>query len=106
METEKRLIDANGLIGWLIKAGRYCKGLENSKPITKAIGTIINYVQGMQTVDAVEVVRGRWEWRGGIPRCSNCGEMPPGYSYDGVVNTTPYCPNCGAKMDGGRKCDG
>lgn len=54
MATAKRLIDANGLIGWLIKAGRYCKGLENSKPITKAIGTIINYVQGMQTVDAVE----------------------------------------------------
>lgn len=50
-------------------------------------------------VDAVEVVHGRWEWRGGIPWCSNCGEMPPGYSYDGVVNTTPYCPLCGAKMD-------
>ena len=53
------------------------------------------------TIDAEPVRHGRWEWRGGIPWCSNCGEMPPGYSYEGDVNTTPYCPNCGAKMDGG-----
>lgn len=56
-------------------------------------------IRDAPTVDAVEVVHGRWEWRGGIPWCSNCGEMPPGYSYEGDVNTTPYCPNCGAKMD-------
>ena len=51
------------------------------------------------TIEAEPVRHGRWEWRGGIPWCSNCGEMPPGYSYEGDVNTTPYCPNCGAKMD-------
>lgn len=43
---------------------------------------------------------GRWEWKCGIPYCSNCGEMLNGYSYDGDINTTPYCSNCGAKMDG------
>lgn len=54
----------------------------------------------LPTIEAEPVRHGRWEWRGGIPWCSNCGEMPPGYSYEGDVNTTPYCSNCGAKMDG------
>ena len=53
------------------------------------------------TVDAVEVVHGRWI--GGYkkagntfyyekPHCSICG-----VKHEGVAN---YCPQCGAKMDG------
>ena len=42
--------------------------------------------------------KGEWEWRGGSPWCSNCGKMPSGYSYDGDVSTTDFCPNCGADM--------
>ena len=52
------------------------------------------------TVDAVEVVHGRWIEKpyllGTTRYCSVCGQnygMP-----HGVFN---YCPNCGAKMDGG-----
>lgn len=56
-------------------------------------------VRTAPTIEAAPVRHGRWEWRGGIPWCSNCGEMPPGYSYEGDVNTSLYCPNCGAKMD-------
>ena len=52
-------------------------------------------------VEAKEVVYGQWEWYWGVPWCSNCREKPLSYSYNGVVNATPYCPNCGAKMDGG-----
>ncbi len=60
------------------------------------------------TVDAVEVVHGRWiplEYDGyadGNPvwnlwECSECQE-----EHSGDEDTlTPYCPNCGAKMDGG-----
>ena len=62
----------------------------------KSLNDIINEAPA---VDAEPVKHGRWEWRGGIPWCSNCGKMPTGYSYDGDVNTTNYCPNCGAKMD-------
>ena len=52
------------------------------------------------TVDAVEVVHGRWGeyevFKGaaslnGYP-CSACGKR--------VSAKTNYCPNCGAKMDG------
>ena len=59
------------------------------------------------TVDAVEVVHGRWiplEYDGyadGYPvwdlwECSECGEEHKG-DEDTLTN---YCPNCGAKMDG------
>ena len=43
-------------------------------------------------------IDGKWVWQGGVPRCTNCGEMPPGYDYGGDVGTTDFCPNCGADM--------
>lgn len=61
--------------------------------------------------DVAPVVHGRWKsvdssyWRwtpsGGVSvahityRCERCGR--------GTVVKTDYCPNCGAKMDGGAK---
>lgn len=54
--------------------------------------------------DVAPVVHGRWEY---IPqtlntlsqlRCPFCGWWSLDPSIDGVYN---YCPNCGAKMDGG-----
>lgn len=53
------------------------------------------------TVDAEPVRHGRWEecfedWRNQIAgnKCSLCG-----FEYFG--NNMKYCPECGAKMDGG-----
>ena len=55
------------------------------------------------TVDAVEVVHGRWEWYEALVNpyalCSNCGcGLDKRYALNFV-----YCPYCGAKMDGGTK---
>ena len=63
------------------------------------------------TVDAVEVVHGRWEeWWPGIAlimtgeemlyRCSACDAKYPD------VEGYKYCPHCGAKMDGERNDNG
>jgi hypothetical protein len=53
------------------------------------------------TVDAVEVVHGRWQNNANdYPECDKCGYMP---QYDPMIDDiwySPYCPNCGAKMDG------
>ena len=54
------------------------------------------------TVDAVEVVHGRWEPREdaiGFVRCSVCHDCN---IYDDWPDDKKwnYCPNCGAKMDG------
>lgn len=47
------------------------------------------------TADVAEVKYGEWVHGERISHCSECGvEMLP-------ENITPYCPNCGARMDGG-----
>lgn len=51
------------------------------------------------TVDVVPVVHGRWiEDESLIITCSECKR-----GYNLVAKYTHYCPNCGAKMDGGAK---
>lgn len=65
---------------------------------------LIRLLEKAPTLDAVPVVHGRWEY---IPqtlntlsqfRCPFCGWWSLDPSIDGAYN---YCPNCGAKMDGG-----
>ena len=72
---------------------------------------------GMSAVDAAPVVHGRWikkknpQWPAySHDCCSVCGwwNTKNALSYDG--NRKPghslnYCPNCGAKMDGGNDND-
>ena len=60
--------------------------------------------------DVAPVVHGRWEpcfdencrCRWGFGKCSNCGQE----YYAHAINHYKYCPNCGAKMDGGGERDG
>ena len=117
MANEKRLIDANARIEEIKEA--QCTGCENYGGIRCRacwVDDAIGLIDDSPTVDAVEVVHGRWEWYTdrcedlflGCDddygwRCSCCEtpledcddpEMPP---------TLNYCPNCGAKMDGGNE---
>ena len=98
MENEKRLIDATQLI----------KRLEAMKYDTDAITIdgIIRALKEPSTVDAVEVVHGKWEM--GLDEgdyeygtCSVCGYNE--YNAFGCLLPHNYCPNCGAKMDGGNE---
>ena len=52
------------------------------------------------TVDAVEVVNGRWVKDGDWLVCLNCESEINVKNSLGVENRKNYCPNCGAKMDG------
>ena len=92
MANEKRLIDANALV----------------KIAEKRCGVVnIKHIDDCPTVDAVEVVHGKWEeqkeydfkardyYLSGYT-CSCCGLW-----YLNVKKYN-YCPNCGAKMDGGK----
>lgn len=41
-----------------------------------------------------------WITINGVTKCSKCGYIPP---YDRAIDDiycSPFCPNCGAKMDG------
>ena len=59
-------------------------------------------IEAAPTVDAVEVVHGRWIDKGEYAVCTECGGRS-GTQYDGVEPIplmTQFCPNCGEKMDG------
>ena len=56
------------------------------------------YLYELPAADVAPVVHGRWVFGGdGCVICSKCNEEE---SNDNHRN---YCPNCGAKMDGGEK---
>ena len=60
------------------------------------------------TVDAVEVVHGRWRtWAEKFPKTVLIGMKSLGVFCSvfemHADNKTNYCPNCGAKMDGGNE---
>ena len=60
-------------------------------------------------VDVAPVRRGRWEpftevidgLRYDIKRCSVCGHTKPMRIFEREEYAFNFCPNCGAKMDGG-----
>ena len=106
MANEKRLIDANKAQAVLVNMAEHL--LEAGNPeMAGAVGYAAEIIGKQHTVDAVEVVHGRWiplEYDGyadGNPvwdlwECSECQE-----EHSGDEDTlTHYCPNCGAKMDG------
>lgn len=57
----------------------------------------------LKSADVVEVVHGRWvrDPVTGFTACSYCGMPPPGDAELECFYESDYCPNCGAKMDGG-----
>ena len=65
------------------------KGLEPSQ-----------YIEIIPAADVSQVRHGRWVKRGRKWQCTNCKVL---MSIDGTPkeNLLNYCPNCGAKMDGG-----
>lgn len=102
MASEKRLIDPTEYKSFL---ERYIKGLyEVDAPmIAGAVERCLYKLEAQPTVDAVEVVHGRWEEIGAADyQCSRCGFR---FSSADPIAMFQYC-RCGAKMDGdvnGRK---
>ena len=114
MANEKRLIDANALMdefrNYMVERHDRikCASEENCKVCENGC-LWREVVSKAPTVDAVEVVHGRWltleeyaekigaeptGYMGGWRFCSEC-EQPMRELYGWA-----YCPNCGAKMDG------
>ena len=63
---------------------------------------LMNHIAKIPAADVVEVRHGTWlRTPTGWVYCSVCGEEPP----EETNARTNYCPNCGAKMDGGKDND-
>ena len=58
-------------------------------------------LQDAQTVDAVAVVRGQWIEDHDYLKCPECGVMVKRDFTFFDVGDWNFCPNCGAKMEGG-----
>ena len=90
------LISRKALLEELDKWINPCVNCESEFP--SGIATAISEVEAAPTVDAAPVVHGRWKWTFGKPYCECCAIEPYRASNNEMPN---YCPNCGAKMDGG-----
>jgi hypothetical protein len=109
MASEKRLIDANALEfepdencianGVLIWGSR-----SGGKTMTTVLSALKTMIDNAPTVDAVEVVHGRWEKAhiAGYLKCNCCKDA---FIYEEWLESGKwnYCPTCGAKMDGGNE---
>ena len=107
-------------MGDLISRDAVIKILNNSRSIRARDGAggvwidlmdAIGEIERVPAVEAEPVRHGTWEMRrstlktefatltGTYPTCNLCGHVE-----FGVDKSTPYCPGCGAKMDGGNEC--
>ena len=99
--AEKRLIDAMKTVIKL--SGRIIPLIQMGANPTQVYNEVLQVVAEAPTVDAVEVVHGRWlrsiDNECEMHECSVCGaRVVKGlYEYD---NPNIYCYHCGAKMDG------
>ena len=112
MANEKRLIDANAfkMILELVRQDYLEEDTFSSDFAANVIETVQDeYLANAPTVDAVEVVHGRWEHirdygNGNVfSYCSNCKTPIRVNSQFALELDNHYCRYCGAKMDGGNE---
>lgn len=95
--SEKRLIDADALIHRLLNTKIVAANL------FQYANSVTNMIGDAPTIEAEPVRHGYWENANGRPKtyirkCSVCGKEA---YFCGRGCSYKYCPNCGAKMDGG-----
>ena len=81
---------------------RHRLGLDEMSKIHK-VNAFNQFIDRMSTADVAEVKHGYWESREDSYFCSECGSENC-YAFCEAAKrfTDLYCPNCGAKMDGGK----
>lgn len=86
-----RLIDADAFEVF----GFSCKTLD----FADGVLYVLDKIDEAPTIEAELVRHGKWiKFHDELSKCSLCNY--PTYT---IWNQTDYCPNCGAKMDGGAK---
>lgn len=61
-------------------------------------------LDAIPAADVAEVRHGKWVWNGETC-CNECSVCGVGAMWFRILMEYYYCPNCGAKMDGGEKED-
>lgn len=76
-----------------------CEELDKGKPWDGHTSKDVRRLLSIPAADVAPVVHGRWDITEGMIEnavCSNCGRH-----FQSYYEAYHYCPNCGAKMDGG-----
>lgn len=97
---EKEWVERKALVEEIREAQRRLESCddiewERNKPYFKGLAWAHRIVLDAPAADVVEVVHAHWIDRDEKTWCSNCDASNKQYK-------PPYCPHCGAKMDGGK----
>ncbi len=65
------------------------------------ISNVLERIEDSPTIEAEPVRHGEWKKIQNFAKCSECMHEVNWGSKDFL---SPYCPNCGAKMEGGEVC--
>lgn len=112
-----RLIDADEML--VNEFEVYMSAQLTVDELTRRINEVVHMkiqklILDTPTIEAELVKHGEWvcDYDCGCTKCSICGEYDAlsrdDYFYRGGKirdNNSSYCPNCGAKMDGGKNHD-
>lgn len=66
---------------------------------------VLRMIDDAPTADVAPVVHGQWILErepNGKPYCFHCSVCDSDYHCIGIVVASDYCPNCGARMNGGK----
>ena len=74
--------------------------IPQSMDITRGYAIAKDLIRKAPTTDVAPVIHGEWIHKNGEMYCSVCGSEA---LMDEVYYKSPYCPDCGARMDGGKK---
>lgn len=90
-------IEREALMRFPIRRDHYDRKNGN-KHFINGVETVLEYAETLPAADVVTVVHGYWNDSvdGITPYCSVCGR-----THSCMKRTPMFCPNCGARMDGG-----
>jgi len=103
MDKEPRYVNANEVLACIDNA---ISDYANDDDVLKFLSEIRFAVIGQPDVNVQEVKHGYWILErepNGKPYCFHCSVCDDDFHYISILTKYPYCPNCGAKMDGGEK---
>ena len=93
-----KYIKLEELMKFPIRRNRYNK--EHGNDFVSGIEMVLEYAKNIPAADVAPVRHGQWKCNKPCPVCG--GDRFEGLDADIWADwEPPYCPNCGAKMDGG-----
>lgn len=89
IEREALLQDIEETVCFTVKAGTISNEMRGANKI-------VDRIKCAPAVDVVPVVHGHWDVNG---RCTACGGHAPFWCMASTYYKSPFCHECGAKMD-------